>query len=92
MVLLIFGQPMKAVYNFFIQCKIRLGYMLSLIFFVQFFILACQQNKKPEISIVWKNKQAVGIAIPKNLVDDPDSVSQLLQVKLASNDASILGG
>ena len=69
---------------------IRLGYMLSLIFFVQFFVLACQQNKK-EISIIWKNKQAVGISIPKPLVDDIDSASQLLQTRLANNAASILG-
>jgi len=70
---------------------IRLGYMLSLIFFVQFFVLACHQNKKEKISIVWKNKQAVGISIPETLVDDVDSASQLLYTRLAKNDAAILG-
>ena len=62
---------MKVLYNICSHMHIRLGYMLSLIFFVQFFVLACQQNKK-EISIIWKDKQAVGISIPKNLVDDID--------------------
>ena len=89
--MLIFGLPMKVLYNICSHMHIRLGYMLSLIFFVQFFLPACQQNKKEEISIVWKNKQAVGIAIPENHVDDVDSASQLLYTRLANNDAAILG-
>ena len=91
MVLLIFGQPMKAVYNFFIQCKIRLGYMLSLIFFVLFFLTACKQNKKEEISIEWNNNQATGIVVPKNLLEEVDSISQLLQVRVENNKDAMLG-
>lgn len=82
---------MKVLYNIYSPIHIRLGCMLNLIFFVQFFVLACQQNEKEEIRIIWKNKQAVGISIPKNLPGDADSVSQLLNIKIAGNDAAIIG-
>ncbi len=65
--------------------------MLSLIFFVLFFLLACRQNKKEEISIVWKDKEAVAIAIPKKFLDGNDSISQLLRIRLENSETDILG-
>ena len=65
--------------------------MLSLIFFVLFFLTACKQNKKEEISIEWNNNQATGIVVPKNLLEEVDSISQLLQVRVENNKDAMLG-
>lgn len=89
--MLIYGQPMKAGYNLFIHIKIRLGYLLSLIFFVLLFLLACRQNKKGEIAIEWNNNQATGIIVPTALLEEVDSVSQLLHVRVQNNETAMLG-
>ena len=90
MVRLIFGPPMKAVYNFFIQSSIRLGLVLSLIFFVLIHT-ACRQEEDKEISIVWKDNQATGITVPLSLLNKNDSVSERLQVRLEKTAAPMLG-
>ena len=90
MVLLIFGQPMKALYNFFIDRRIRLGDKLSLIFFV-LFLSACRQNKKEEIAIEWNNNQAIGIVVPMSLMEKDDSIEQLLHVRVEDSEADMLG-
>jgi hypothetical protein len=64
--------------------------LLSLIFFVLLFLTACKQNKKEEISIIWNNKLATGISIPKNLLKEFDSISQL-QIRLANKEVAMLG-
>jgi hypothetical protein len=81
---------MKAVYKFFVHGRIRLGYALSLIFFV-LFIAACTQDEKQEIRIEWENEQAKGIIIPMHLLKDDDSVLQLLTVRLERATSVMLG-
>lgn len=89
MALLIFGQLMKAVYNFFTYRKIRLGYMLSLIFFV-LTLVACKQDSREGLSIEWKNNQAKGISIPKSLLGN-DATARYITVRLESSESPILG-
>ena len=63
---------------------IRLYKMYNLIFFVFMLLSACSNRKSAEISIRWNNKQATGISIPKNLLDNTsaDSIKELLKVQL----------
>ena len=82
---------MKAPYNSFIDKKIRLGSLLSLIFFVLFFPSACRTDKKEGISIEWKNNQAIGIAVPVSLLEKKDSIEQLLHVRVENNESDMLG-
>src|SRR5215203_5045070 len=90
MVMLTYGQPMKAVYNFFNYSTIRLGSLLSLIFFA-LLLTACQQNKKEEIGISWNDNKAIGIIVPKSLLKEADSLSSLLKVRLEDEREEMLG-
>jgi hypothetical protein len=81
---------MKAVYNFFVQTKIRLGLVLSLIFFSLLYP-ACRNEESGNISILWKNNRAMGIAIPVFLLQKDDSVQQLLHVRVENSVSDMLG-
>jgi hypothetical protein len=82
---------MKAVYNLFIQTRIRLGLVLSLIFFV-LLSPSCRNDEQHEISIVWKNNKAIGIIVPMSMLQiDDDSVQQLLHVQVEKMERDMLG-
>lgn len=81
---------MKLVYNFFIQTEIRLGLVLSLIFFV-LTLSACKEDEQEEITIVWKNNQATGIIVPLRLLPGDDAKQQLLHIRLENNQTNMLG-
>ena len=81
---------MKAVYSLPILIIIRLGCLLSLIFFV-LLLSSCRQNKKEDISIVWDGKQASAILVPKSLLHHTDSIPQLLQIRLKGKKVAVLG-
>jgi hypothetical protein len=81
-------------YNLHILKMIRLGKLLSLIFFASFVLPSCRESKHEAITIIWKEKNAVAISIPKSILDDfsRDSVNELLQIHLENKDAvPILG-
>ena len=88
--MLTYGQQMKVVYNFFNYSTIRLGSLLSLIFF-GLLLTACQQNKKEEIEINWNDKKATGIIIPKSLLTETDSLSSVVKIRLENEPGAMLG-
>ncbi len=61
---------------------IRLHHLCSLIFFAFIFLLSCKQNKQRDIEIIWKDKRAIAISIPKSLLSymDVDSINDRLKV------------
>jgi len=85
--MLICLQPMERRSEFSIRKKIRLGYWLSLIFFVLTFLNSCKQ--KEEISIVWEENRAKAIVIPKSVFNSGD-IHQL-QVRLQKQVEPVLG-
>ncbi len=91
--MLIFGLPMILIYNSSILKVIRLSQSLSLIFFVLIFASRCKQQSKEEITLLWNDKQATGILIPKSSLKDQhlDSGLKYLQVRLENNPAVMLG-
>ena len=94
MAMLIYGQLMKAIYNFNIYVLIRLGNKLSLIFFVLMVSVGCRQNKPGEINIIWNDNKAIGLSVPTKFLDEDaiDSLSTVFQVQLESNNkVAILG-
>ena len=46
--------------------NVRLHYVCSLIFFVFTFLSSCKQNPQSNIEIIWEDKRAVAISIPKD--------------------------
>lgn len=85
---------MAPAYNFYILVMIRLGKLLSLIFFA-FLLSSCKPNKQEGLTVVWKNNQAIGVSIPASLLQDasPHSIDKDLQVRLENTSAgAILGG
>lgn len=80
-------------YKTFGKDLIRLYATYSLIFFVSGLLPACQSSENAEIAIRWENKRAVGISIPKQFTQTipTDSLDQLLSVRLADQNATILG-
>lgn len=91
--MLIFGLPMTLTYNSLVRTMIRLSQSLSLIFFVLIFLITCKQKGKEDVTLVWNDKQATGILIPKSLLKDQheDSILKYLQVRLENNSAVMLG-
>ena len=85
--MLICLQPMERRSEFSIRKKIRLGYWLSLIFFVLTFLNSCKQ--KEEISIVWEQNRAKAFVIPKSVFYSGD-IDQL-QVRLQQQVQPVLG-
>ena len=84
---------MTPVYNLLHYKMIRLSIVLSLIFFVHL-LPSCKEKKPEEISLIWKDNQAIGISIPKSFLPGRgvDSLHTHLQVRLESkNPISILG-
>ncbi|MFD2933150.1 Ig-like domain-containing protein [Spirosoma flavum] len=67
--------------------------MYSLIFFVSWPLLECQQPQETGIKIRWHGNRATGISIPQQFVRDAsdDSLDQLLAVRLANKETAILG-
>jgi hypothetical protein len=65
--------------------------MYNLIFFVLILLVACNNQESNEIRILWNNKQAAGISIPKKLVGNTsaDSIGQFLKVGLAKDSNAI---
>ena len=72
---------------------IRLGNVLSLIFFVITFILACKWKHSSEITIVWNNKQATAIAIPRPLLnaEPADPIFTHVRLRLKNKVTLMLG-
>jgi hypothetical protein len=52
---------------------------------------ACRNDEAKEISIVWKNNQAIGIIIPISMLQNADSIQQLLHVRLEKSERDMLG-
>ena len=94
MVILICGQPMIPNFNFYNLFLIRLGKLLSLIFFAFFLSGSCKQNNADEIRIIWKDSQAVSISVPKSYLTNmsEDSIRMFFQVSLENQPGvSMLG-
>jgi hypothetical protein len=72
---------------------IRLHALCSLIFFAFCLLTGCQQSEDTGIAIRWDGKRATGLAIPKRVAPSvsTDSLSQLLSVRLANKETTILG-
>jgi hypothetical protein len=91
---LIFGQLMIKLYSSTKYSKIRLYILCNLIFFVLAFA-GCRNTSTKNIRILWENKLASGVIIPKYLVPDlpKDSLFNLLSIRLLSKDSKtrILG-
>lgn len=79
---------MEQVYNTSNLFIIRLGALLSLIFFVMPFY-SCKQKKEEAVAIIWKNNQATGIQVSKELLlpYNEETIVSGLQVMLSSKDA-----
>lgn len=71
-------------FNFYILFVIRLGKLLSLIFFVCIGLTFCNQVTSKDIGIIWKDSQAVAISVPKNYLDglEFDSLRSAFRVSL----------
>ena len=81
-------------FNFHILFVIRLGKLLSLIFFVCISFTFCNEGTPKNIGIVWKDSQAVAISVPKNYLEElgADSLRSALRVSLEGrNKIPILG-
>ncbi len=92
--MLTYGQLMVLNYKLHSIVSIRLGIVLSLIFFAFHILLSCSQSKNEVITIIWSDSRAVGISIPATLMNDPapGSEKNLLSVQLEnSNGVKILG-
>jgi hypothetical protein len=87
MVMLICLQPMERHSRPSVHKKIRLGFWLSLIFFVLTLFNSCKQ--KEEISIVWEGNRARAFVIPKSVFNSAD-IDQL-QVRLQKHVEPVLG-
>ena len=94
MVILICGQPMIANFKFHILFIVRVGILPGLIFFACIPLTSCNRNKPDEISIIWKDSQAVSIAVPQGYLDGmhSDSLRSAFSVSLdGEKTVSILG-
>ena len=80
---------MKAVYNFFNNIKIRLSFLLSLIFF-GLYLFGCRQNNSDEITIIWNGKQATGFSVPISLLKEGDDISSL-KIRVKKKEDAMLG-
>lgn len=87
MVMLTCLQPMERLCNFSFSNRIRLGALLSLIFFVLTLLNSCKG--KDEISIVWEDNRANAIVIPKSIFNDGNM--DQLQVRLQTQLEPVLG-
>jgi hypothetical protein len=87
MAMLTCSQPMQRHSKFPLYNKVRLGFALSLIFFVLTLLNSCKS--KEEISIVWQDNRAKAIVIPKSIFDG-GNVDQL-QVRLQKHTDPVLG-
>ncbi len=74
-------------HNSYTRIYIRLRHLCSLIFFAFIFLLSCKQNKQRDIEIIWDDKRAVAISIPKSLLNDMDinSLNERLKVYVEKN-------
>lgn len=93
MATLIFGRPVIGIYRKFREERIRLCAGCNLIFFVCGLLAACHRSEDSLVTIRWNGKRATGIAIPRQWVQSVsvDSVDQLLAVRLADKQTSIVG-
>ena len=82
MAISICGQPMIPITNYKFVHRIRLGSLPSLIFFALALATACREAGPREITIIWKDSQAVGIAVPEMILDqlNPDSLQTNFRV------------
>ena len=87
--MLIYGQPMKAVYNPLNHNRVRLSILLSLIFF-GLCLTACRQNSSDEVTIIWNDKQAIGLSIPTALLKEGYDISEL-KIRLEKKADAMLG-
>ena len=83
---------MKVYTYIILKGRIRLGNLLSLIFFV-FIINGCRQNAGESISIRWSGNNATGITIPQSLLanNTEQDFKSVLQVSLQNSDVPMLG-
>lgn len=87
MATLTYLQPVERLYNFSFSNKIRLGFALSLIFFVLPLLNSCKG--KEEISVVWEENRAKALMIPKSIFIT-GNIDQL-QVRLQKQAEPVLG-
>ena len=90
---LTYAQLMKAHYNSRFTKMIRLGGMLSLIFFGLLSEFSCSQKSSTEISLVYEGEKAKAVAVPLNLLQDDqlDLIRQDLTVRLKDQPNGIIG-
>ena len=92
MAILTFGHPMAKAFKLSIT-KARLYVNYSLTFLLIVIFSSCE-NQQSKIELVWKNKRATGIIIPKPLLNNFSSTepnSSLKIVLLEKNNQGILG-
>ena len=85
---------MIANFKFYILFLIRVGILPGLIFFACISLTSCNHNKPGEISIIWKDSQAVSISVPQSYLDgiSGDSLRSAFSVSLDGvKKISILG-
>src|ERR1700761_3615995 len=82
---LTFGPRMVKIFNLAVSKNARL-YLYSLVFFL-LPILSCNHPSK-NIMVVWKDKDAVGISIPEDLVTDAKSATANNSIKITVQGAS----
>ena len=72
---------------------IRLGLALSLIFFMFFSVPGCKQKSAQKVKIVWLDKQAIEVLIPKSLLKTNDfkNINDEVQVRLKASQVRMLG-
>ncbi len=83
---------MKVLYKLITLKPIRLGFLLSLIFFVQVILPACGGNNEQKFTIIWQNNKATGINIPASLLPEGAGAStRRPEIRLKNNANPILG-
>lgn len=88
----IFGLRVKGIYKIFSKKKLRLYVMCGLSFFVVALFFSCSKNEENnKITILWKDKRAIGISLTGKFVTaiSPDSIVKLLEVRLLTSEKSV---
>jgi len=86
MAVLTFGHQMVKTYNFNYIKSARLYILYGLVFFL---LSACKQTGPDKVKLIWKEGNAIGIVIPKKLLDK--AAANNLKVELTTAKTVILG-
>ena len=67
-----------------------------IIFYLLLFYCSCKssESNSGKASVIWKDDHAVGVSIPKDVIENlpPDSVQQYVQVRIAKHDEPAIAG